>query len=197
MTMHLGAAPKSFDDHQGEIYREVRRARRYERPLTLVTISPTQQSMTGAINNLVHEVQRASIKKYVDAKLVALLSNELPDCTTVASCDDHFVLLLPEAGKEETAETLDWIMTRVRDELGLQLTAGAAAFPDEEVTFTGLLARARRNMTLSGANGNGQSNGNSQGRSSDHRSSNGRKSGAAFVGVSVEGASSDVPTTSK
>jgi GGDEF domain-containing protein len=75
-----------------------------------------------------------------------MLITELQDSDVVTMRDDHFVILLPEIEKEAASKVAEKLIKVARDDLSLTLKMGMATFPDEEVTFEGLLARAEEQM---------------------------------------------------
>lgn len=147
MTMQLQNSPSTLDTGQGEMYREIRRARHFQRPLTLVAITPTETSFEMAANRMVEEVQRETITKYVNGKISAILSEVSSGLGTVALKEnEHFFLMLPEMDRERSDQTVSTICERVERELGLKLTIGRAGFPEEEITLVGLMDRAVADM---------------------------------------------------
>src|SRR3989304_1597828 len=96
MTMHLAGEPSPFESGQVDLYREVRRAREFQRPLALVALSPEGKSTSVTINRFLEELQRRAPRKYVDARLADLLARETKDCDIVAPCGDPFLVLLPQ-----------------------------------------------------------------------------------------------------
>jgi len=147
MTMQLQNSPATLDAGQGEMYREIRRARHFQRPLTLVAITPTETSFELAANRMVEEVQRETITKYINGKISAILSEASSGLGTVALKEnEHFFLMLPEMDRERSEQTVSTICERVERELGLKLTIGRAGFPEEEITLVGLMDRAVADM---------------------------------------------------
>jgi hypothetical protein len=178
MTLQLNGSALAFETGQTEIYREIRRAREFARPLTMVALTSRGTSTSAAINRLLEEVQRLTIRRYVDARLADLLANETRDCDIVTQRDDHFVLVLPEADRARAASVAEHLKSAAQEKLGLQLEAGVATFPDEEVTLTGLLERAVAQMRMAGQPGNG---------AATARKVNGSTTAEHFAGVAANG----------
>jgi hypothetical protein len=65
---------------QGLIYREVRRARNHERPLTLIAVGIEEKSVQIALDRMVQEAQLAMIKQYARAAVSKALRDDLEDC---------------------------------------------------------------------------------------------------------------------
>ena len=144
-----------FGTGQGLIYREVRRARRHQRPLALLAISAADASLRVSLdefsykapfNRFVEDVQHEIVKKYVFARIANLLIDELEDCAIVTQRDDHFVTILPETTKEDSQAIVRRLEHAAEEKLGIKLRIGMATFPDEEITFEALLERAEATM---------------------------------------------------
>ena len=156
MTVHLAGRSAPFQAGWDEMYRETRRARQFERPLALISLSPTSGTRGVSVNRFVQQAQRETIGKYVDALVADLLAKETNDCDVVTYCDNHFVLLLTETDRQRAKQLVQNLRARAEENLGLSLHIGLSTFPDEEVTFAGLLERAESNMRTAVAESNGQ-----------------------------------------
>lgn len=135
-----------FEIGQGQIYREVRRARNYQRPAALLAISTTEDSLNLSMNRFIQEAQREMIRKFVTARIANLIVGELKDSDVVVQRDDHFVALLPEASRENVQAIIERLEAAGREKLGLTFKIGVSTFPDEAVTFERLLEIAEEQM---------------------------------------------------
>jgi hypothetical protein len=135
-----------FDDGQGQFYREIRRARRYARPATLLAISATASSQKLSLNRFVKEAQDEIVKRYVDGRVARTLKEELPDCDVIAQRNDHFIILLPEIDRQELDGILNRLHTAAKEKLSLEFIIDSSSFPDEAITFESLLERAENDM---------------------------------------------------
>jgi GGDEF domain-containing protein len=142
---------QSFETGQGEIYREIQRARLYQRPLSLLAVSAKAESVKTSLDRLVKEAQDEVIKKYILAKLANFLLEQTNDCDLVTLRDDHFVIVLPEINQESIADVIKKLENAAKDNLGLELSFGVSTFPDAEVTFEKLLESAEADMKKSSA----------------------------------------------
>lgn len=142
----LGQEAVPFDSGQARIYREIRRARMYERPATLLAISAPDESVELSIDYFIQEAQREIIKQYIAACISELLVGELQDCDIIAKRNNHFIALLPEMTQEKVTEIIARIKEHAGEKLSLNLNVGWATFPDEAVTFESLLAIAEKQM---------------------------------------------------
>ena len=146
MTAQLADAALPFEEGQCEMYREIRRARQFERPLALVTLAPSDSNDGASIHRLLQQVQRDTLQRYVDAQLADLLIHETCDCDVITHARKHFVILLTESNRDRAEEVAHRLRKQVKETLGLALKTGIATFPDEEVTFSGLLERSKADM---------------------------------------------------
>lgn len=142
---HLQAAA-TFDDGQGLIYREIRRARRRQRPLALLAIKPTTESASYSLDRFFEEAQGEIIKQYVNAKVADLLLSELDDYDIVTRRNEHFIVVLAETEPEEVEATIERLQNEARGKLGVEFRIGQARFPEDAVTFSQLLNDAERAM---------------------------------------------------
>ena len=141
-----GEEAEPFASGQERIYSEIRRARLYERPATLLAISASEESTEISIDYFMKEAQREIIKQYIAARISELLVKELHDCDIVARRDSHFVTLLPETTRDAVNAVISRIQYKAAEELNLRLNIGFATFPDEAVTFESLLSIAEQQM---------------------------------------------------
>ncbi len=146
MTMQLGGRSTSFETGQSDLYREIRRARQFKRRVSIMTLATDGTSTSVALNRLIEEVQHNALRRYIDARVGKLLSDETKDCDIIAYNGDHFVVLLPEATADHATRVGERLQNLANDQLGLRMQVGTATFPDEEVTLTGLLNRAESEM---------------------------------------------------
>ena len=135
-----------FTEGQAEIYREIRRARRFHRPLSLLTVSATGKSLQMSLNRLIDEVQQLTVRQYAMARIGDLLSAEMKDYDVITYRDGEFVVLLPETQRDQVSEISGRLADAAQQKLGVELKIGACSFPDDEVTFVELLQRAERQM---------------------------------------------------
>jgi len=146
MTMHLNGRSTPFETGQTDLYREVRRARQFKRRVSVMALTTDGTSTSAALNRLIEEVQNNALRRYVDARVAKLLSDETKDCDIIALNRDHFVVLLPEASAEHASRVGQRLRDLAHSKLGLNVQVGTATFPDQEVTLTGLLSRAENEM---------------------------------------------------
>jgi hypothetical protein len=135
-----------FSRTQGEMFREVRRARRYERPLSLIALSASGLQPPAALAQLLEQARRESIDRYVAAKVGALLDEQTAGSTLIAERGDHFLLLLPETGLQEAEHVAKRLERVGAEQHGISLRFGIASFPHQEITFDKLLETAEAQL---------------------------------------------------
>ena len=141
----VGRHTEPFGVEQGEMYQEVRRARAFNRPLTLMAIEPGADSFEVATEKMVEEVQQATMKQYVLAALAKSLEEQLGPYSIIAQDGDRFLVLLPEASREDIPRLTAQVRGQVQDSMGLDLRIGTATLPEVE-TFDGLVETAYAEM---------------------------------------------------
>jgi GGDEF domain-containing protein len=137
-----------FDVGQSEIYREIRRARRYQRPATLLAIAtdPAGLDDAAAVQRLIAEIERDTLSQYVVARVGEILAAETKHCDVVTRRNGHFIALLPETTRENAGRLAERLQATIATRLGVKLRFGTAAFPDDEVTCVRLLERAEQEL---------------------------------------------------
>jgi GGDEF domain-containing protein len=141
--------PEPFSTGQAEMYREVRRARHYQRPLALMAIGVGQESIRVALDRMVQEVQQAMMKQYVLSGVARRLCDELEEYNIIAKKNDHFLALLPEVTSDQLANLVGRLRQSVSEQVGVDLRIGTASFPEDALTFESLVEKA-----VEGMNGN-------------------------------------------
>ncbi len=114
---------------QRETHQELRRARRYQRPAALVAFVPAD------------EAAKAGDQKNA-LRMARLMTRELRKCDVVVPRGEYIVGLLPETSRVGAGHVVSRLRASAAEQLDLPLRAGIASFPDEEVTFVGMMERA-------------------------------------------------------
>lgn len=143
---HLHDQTRPFEKGLEDMYREVRRARAFNRPLTLLTVAPTTDSANVTLDRFTKEAHREAAEQYVQAKLAKVLSTGTKGSDIITRADDHFVMLLPETGRHKANRLVKKLRSKAQSELGLDIAIGASVFPEDEVTFVKLMERAQAGM---------------------------------------------------
>ena len=145
-SMHPQGAFPAFNESQAEFYREVRRAREFDRPLTLLSIKSDGVNDSIEIKRMLLDMQQRAVSRYVDARVGNVLSESIRDCDLLAYSDDHYVLLMPEVARDNVDEIVDELTRAVVASTGVPVSIGTASFPTDQVTLTGLLTHSGEQM---------------------------------------------------
>jgi hypothetical protein len=138
--------PEPASAGYGSIYREVRRARSYERPLALMAVAVEEKSIQVALDRMIQEAQLSMMKQYTLSSVSKTLCDELEDCNIVVQSNDHFLIVLPETTPEEVPGLVERLRQLVSDQIGVDLKIGAASLPQDSFTFEGLVDKATKEM---------------------------------------------------
>jgi len=131
---------------EAEMYKELKRARNYGRPLALLALEVDNASIRAALDRMVQEAQQAMMKRYVLSDVAKVLCDKLEDYDIIARRGDHFLVLLPEVPNEQLFELSNRLQEVVYQETGVILKIGTAAFPHDAVTFSNLLEKALKGL---------------------------------------------------
>jgi GTP cyclohydrolase III len=144
----VGKLPEPFSTGQGEMYREVRRARHHQRPLALMAIGVEEESVQVALDRMVQEVQQAMMRQYVLSDVSKTLCKELEDYNIIAQRNHHFLALMPEMTPAKLTDLIERLRKTVFEQVGVTLKIGTASFPDDAVTFESLVEKAVEEMRV-------------------------------------------------
>lgn len=124
---------------------EVERARRYSRPFTLLMIAPDDWAAL---------VQRVGAQQ-ADRLMAELAQHFLARLRAVDTLihieGARFAALLPETGVEGAQVVAEKVADVGEELLGQEVRAGIAAFPDDEVTASGLMREAEEALAFAQA----------------------------------------------
>ena len=148
LRQYVGGITPANSDYN-RLYREVQRARRYGRPLGVLALNAVAENDIGNAR-LLEEIQRKSVKEYVNAKLGQVVGAFVSESDLISRDGDHLVVAMPEASQSEMNELASKLSEEVKSKYGWRAGIGTALFPSEEVTLTGLLERASQEMQEGG-----------------------------------------------
>jgi len=133
------------------LYREVRRARNHQRPLTLLTIGVDEKLVQPALNKVMLEAQSALKKQLVLSSISKILCEKLEDCDIVVQEHDRFLVALPETTPDDLPFLVNRIQKQVTDQVGIDLQVGVASLPVDGFTLEGLIEKSAHNMNVNHA----------------------------------------------
>ncbi len=143
---HLEHRCAPFEIGQAQMVQEMRRARRFERPIVALSLAPAEGNSEVSVDELFERVQRENLERYIFASIGRILTEQTESSGIITQRGDHFVALLPESTRTDAEALAQRLASEVGAGLGLRLRVGVAAFPDQEVTLDALVQRAEREM---------------------------------------------------
>ena len=149
---YVGSHIADFDEEQNVMYRELKRARLYERPLSMLMIKFTPDSLNLQLPHLVQAYKDSLINQMAMGSVVKVLDNNLFDTDIIAQLKDTLVVLLPELASKDIEKVSQKIRDAVKRETGIDLWIGAANYPDNAVTFERLLNLTKDELVFASQN---------------------------------------------
>ncbi len=158
----IGLPPRLYDTVDvEELYREVKRSRRFQHNLALLVVNPKIDPKHIDVSKTLLEIQKTMINRYIKARVAKLLSEELRDCDLVAQHGSGFAIVLPETRSDEAKRIAQLLAKHSKETLGVELEVGMASFPETALTLGGLLDAATDNL-LTGQEAEGGGDGQPQ-----------------------------------
>ena len=142
---HIGKRPTPFAVEQGEMYREVRRAARYKRPLAMIALKVDEKSMEVPLPEIVKDTQQAMMKEFTMAGIAKVLDESLFSFDKIALRDNYFFVLLPETESKDLPNIAQKLKDALWKKIEVQVQIGTACFPEEAITFESLVEMAVNN----------------------------------------------------
>lgn len=148
---HIGTPPPNFNNEQASIYQEIKRARYYNRPLSVLALKVGRNVLNSVIPYTLQEVQQALIKEYALAQIATVLDRTLKDFEIISLRDnDCFIMVLPEVNSADSKVYVERLQTALREQLNISPQVGQASLPDNAVTVEGLIDLAIDNAIRNG-----------------------------------------------
>jgi hypothetical protein len=131
--------------------RELTRARRYQRPATMVAVDVSPADCESLRHELLRddmaespEFERLQVRNLLHARLATMLGAELRETDVAAFGPKNglYYILLPEADRSHAEALGKRLQESFRTLTGVSLALGVALFPDEELVVQELLSRA-------------------------------------------------------
>ena len=143
----IGLPPKLYESTDTEdLYREVKRCRRFGHPLSLMIVKPSYDKEQMKSSQIIKEIQSAFASRYVQVRLTKLYSEKLRDTDLIVINDDDIIILLPETSEKDASIVLDNIKEKALAELNIDVVCGLSSFPNHSVTLNGLLSFAGKDI---------------------------------------------------
>ncbi len=129
------------------VQNEIQRSRRYEHKMALALIEPNPESINAVMHRTVQEVQNAMMSRYVALGLANVLDKQRRQSDMLIEHDNkRFVIICPETELNGVKVMLERIRTVAKNQLGVSLFTGCAAFPDDALTYQDLVKHAETNL---------------------------------------------------
>lgn len=143
----IGLSPRLYDSMDTEdLYREVKRCRRFQHPLAMMVIQPEINADSLPYSKLLQEMQSVFFNRYIQARLAKLFSDKLRDTDLVVVKNNGLIAMLPETTPQDAAQLLEDMSALATRELDIKLNFGLSTFPENSVTLNGLLDYATSDL---------------------------------------------------
>lgn len=155
-ALALSAFPHRARDIESENQRikiELTRSRRYHRPLSVVVIQ-TESDDEKITREMLKSVQQDLLSRFTSARVGQIIDDRIRQTDLVLrDYKGRFIVLCPETELPDASLLAKRISQAIKERTSLRVLWGAAAFPEEALTFEDLLqkARERLNDSLSSA----------------------------------------------
>jgi len=151
-ALALSAFPnraRDIDSENQRIKIELTRSRRYHRPLSVVVIQSESED-EKTTREMLKSVQHDLLTRFTSARMGQIIDDRVRQTDLVLR--DHkgrFIVLCPETDFLSASLLAQRISQAIKERTGLGVLWGAAAFPDEALTFDDLLQKARERLVSS------------------------------------------------
>ncbi len=129
-----------LQDSESVFLDEIRRARRHERPLTFVSLTPGQAT-SEALAELVQQLTDSLSREYMIGCLSRVLRTTTKSHDLTVRVGDKFLMLLPETDVPQARAMSRRIRSDIFEQLGVNVDTDTYAFGIDEVTLSGVLSR--------------------------------------------------------
>lgn len=148
-ALALSAFPNRANDIDSENQRikiELTRSRRYHRPLSLVVIESESED-EKTTREMLKSIQHDLLNRFTSARVGQIIDDRIRQTDLVLrDRRGRFIILCPETDLENASLLAGRIAQAVKERTSLKVLWGAAAFPEEALTFDDLLQKARERL---------------------------------------------------
>jgi len=127
-------------DAEPILLEEIRRARRHERPLSVVGLSPQQVTPT-ALRELVRQMETSLGNEYVIGCISEILERTTKSHDLAVRVGNQLLLFLPETNEQQAEHLVRRLKDVIAEKLDIEVTAETLEFGIDELTLTGVLDR--------------------------------------------------------
>lgn len=138
---------QELDEGSHRVRTEFNRSRRYHRPLSLLIMEVDPQSHNDN-GEVLKAIQYDIVNRFTVARVGQIIDDRLRQ-TDLVLRDRRwsYVVICPETDLSAALLLAQRITETVKEKTGLSIHWGAAAFPEEALTFDDLLKKARQRLT--------------------------------------------------
>lgn len=119
---------------------EIRRARRHERPLTFVSLTPGQVT-SNILARLVQNLTDSLSREYVVGGISRILQEHTKSHDLSVRVGDQILMLLPETNASQAEAMTRRLQAGIVSELGIAVESQIISFGTHELTLSGVLDR--------------------------------------------------------
>lgn len=139
-----------FETSKEEVDFEFVRSRRQNIPMSLILINPIELDKKHPLLNkkIVEDVQKYMTKRFITASIakIIVLQARRNDSVISRGEDGQYLILSPDTDGENIKILAERINGIVQKQLGIPMIYGLSSFPDQEVTFEGLIKKAENDL---------------------------------------------------
>ena len=138
---------QELDEGSHRVRTEFNRSRRYHRPLSILLLEVDPQSHNDN-GQVLKAIQYDIVNRFTVARVGQIIDDRLRQ-TDLVLRDRRwcYVIVCPETDLSSALLLAQRITEAVKEQTGLTIQWGAAAFPEEALTFDDLLKKARQRLT--------------------------------------------------
>jgi GGDEF domain-containing protein len=148
-ALALSAFPnraRDIDAENQRIKTELTRSRRYHRPLSLLMIQMETED-EKIMREMLKSVQHDLLSRFSSARVGQIIDDRIRQTDLVLrDYKGRFVVLCPETDLASASLLAGRICQAIEERTSLRVLWGAAAFPEEALTFDDLLQKARERL---------------------------------------------------
>lgn len=149
-ALALTAFPNRVHDIDAESQRikiELTRSRRYHRPLSLMMIQMETEN-EKMIREMLKGIQHDLLNRFTSARVGQIIDERIRQTDLLLrDYSGRFIILCPETDLNSVSLLAARIVQAIRERTSVEILWGAAAFPDEALTFDDLLQKARERLS--------------------------------------------------
>lgn len=135
----------SDSDGEEKINNELFRARRFDRPVGFVVLRVEWvKGMQGQFSDR-FDLEAAFQRRYLKVRIAQIAGSAIYRSDIIAWNGDNIVICLPETDRDQSTRLAKQIYDLMKLRLGLRMTIGVAAFPDDGLIYRDLLDTALLN----------------------------------------------------